>query len=85
MLPVSSLVNRCLHKNGSVVIMDTSAVPVFSKDGAFAGYRGIDRDITQRKLAQDALQESEERYRTFVESANEAIFVIQDGDDPLLQ
>lgn len=82
LLPVSSLVNRCLHKNGTIVIMETSAVPVFSNDGVFRGYRGIDRDVPLRKRAQDALQESEERYRTVVESANEAIFVIQDGIIP---
>lgn len=78
----TAIVNRCLHKDGSVVVMETSAVPRFANDGSFAGYRGIDRDITQRKIAQDALEESEERYRTFVESANEAIFVIQDGKIP---
>ncbi|NMB80089.1 MAG: PAS domain S-box protein, partial [Methanomicrobiales archaeon] len=80
--PVPSIINRCIHKDGSIVILETTAVPIFSKDGRFAGYRGVDRDITQRKIAQDALQESEERYRTFVECANEAIFVIQDGKIP---
>lgn len=80
--PVPAIVNRCLHKNGSVVIMETSAVPRFDHEGNYAGYRGIDRDITLRKLAQDALIESEDRYRTFIECSNEAIFVIQDGHIP---
>ncbi len=77
--PVDSLVNRCLHKNGTVVVMETSAVPLFARDGSFAGFRGIDRDVTERIRIGDALKESEERYRSFVERANEAIFVIQDG------
>jgi PAS domain S-box-containing protein len=81
-LPVSAIINRCLRKDGTEVIMETSAVPLFKKDGTFIGYRGIDRDITQRKIAQNALEESEVRYRTFIQSANEAIFVIQEGKIP---
>ena len=40
---------------------------------------GTIRDVTKRKQAEEALQESEEKYRTVVERANDAIIIIQDG------
>ena len=39
------------------------AVPIFDVDGQLLGYRGVDRDITDRKRSEEQLRESEERYR----------------------
>jgi PAS domain S-box-containing protein len=45
----SGLENVYIHKNGSLVTIETSGVPVFNDVGKFCGYRGIDRDINERK------------------------------------
>jgi PAS domain S-box-containing protein len=45
-----TLEKKNLHKNGATIILETSGVPVFDKHGCFRGYRGIDRDITERKV-----------------------------------
>lgn len=48
--PFYALEKRNLHKSGETVILETSGVPVFDRDGRFRGYRGIDRDVTERRL-----------------------------------
>lgn len=39
----------------------------------------LQKEISERRKAEEALRESEEKYRLVVENANEAIVVIQDG------
>ncbi len=51
-VPLSGLENVNLHKDGRRVILETNGVPIFDASGNFAGYRGIDRDITTRKQAE---------------------------------
>jgi diguanylate cyclase (GGDEF)-like protein/PAS domain S-box-containing protein len=54
--PFSLLENAILHKNGALVRLETSGVPFFDKTENLKGYRGIDRDITERKRAEDIIQ-----------------------------
>lgn len=44
--PFSGLVNRNLRPDGSIVVVETSGVPLFDAGGGLRGYRGIDRDIS---------------------------------------
>ncbi len=44
--------NTNLHKDGRLVVLETSGVPFFDEKGKLLGYRGIDRDITERKYAE---------------------------------
>jgi PAS domain S-box-containing protein len=53
----SRLENINLHRDGYEVVLETSGVPVFDEKGEYQGYRGIDRDITKRKLAERVLEQ----------------------------
>ena len=57
-LPFVQMENTVLHRDGREIIFETAAVPIFGVQGEFRGYRGVDRDITERKRAEAALRES---------------------------
>jgi PAS domain S-box-containing protein len=52
--PFSQLCLSFARKDGAEVILESSAVPVFDPSGGFCGYRGVSRDITERKRTEDA-------------------------------
>ncbi len=68
--PFERLENVNLHKDGRAVVLETSGVPVFDRKGALVGYRGIDRDITARKQAEQALRQSNEMLERIFENAH---------------
>ncbi|HVO36951.1 MAG TPA: PAS domain S-box protein [Candidatus Acidoferrum sp.] len=68
-------INRNLHKNGERVWLSTSGIPVLDKEGNLLGYRGADVDITERRRAEEALRESEEKLRRTLESSPDAIIL----------
>jgi PAS domain S-box-containing protein len=55
------------HKQGRVVVLESSGVPIFDEMGKLVGYRGIDRDITARKEAEAALQQINQELEQRVE------------------
>jgi PAS domain S-box-containing protein len=59
--------NRNLHKNGEVVWLLTSGVPILDDQGRLLGYRGSDIDVTARRQAEEALRESDARFRNLLE------------------
>jgi len=46
-----------LHKNGQEVIVESNGLSITDKTGNMLGYRGISRDITKRKQAEEAMRQ----------------------------
>jgi PAS domain S-box-containing protein len=64
---------KLIRKDGSYIWGYITAKPFFNKKGRFKGYLAMMTDITERKEAEEKLQESEGKYRNIVETANEGI------------
>jgi PAS domain S-box-containing protein len=64
-------VKMYLPSNGKVVWLATRGEPVFNPDGEVVELRGTVRDITDRKLAEEALRDSEERLRLALSAARD--------------
>ena len=58
--PIKDLENWNLHKDGSRILLLTSGVPILDDEGNLKGYRGVDKDITERKRMEEALRERAE-------------------------
>jgi PAS domain S-box-containing protein len=50
--PLIDLVNWNLSKNGRLVCLQTNAVPILDDDNGLIGYRGMDKDITERRFSE---------------------------------
>jgi PAS domain S-box-containing protein len=65
--------HRIIRKDGQIRWVSNSLVPTSDGQGNLVSYDGLLRDITNRKIAEETLRESEERYRHLVETMNEGL------------
>jgi len=71
---------RYVRKDGSLVWIDLTVSPVRDANRDVEYFIDVIEDIDDRKQAEEALRESEERYRGLVEAVGDLVFVI-DSDD----
>ncbi len=75
-VPTFEAVRR--RKDGTQVDVAITLSPLKDGSGRFVGASGIQRDITERKRAEEVLRKSERNYRTLFEQASDAIEIIDE-------
>ena len=71
-------VYRCLTRTGDIRWVEDQTSVVRNEAGEKTHNQGILIDITKRKIAEDALRKSEEKFRRIVETATEGFFLMDE-------
>jgi PAS domain S-box-containing protein len=72
--PIKLMNQEITRKDGTKLIAEVSASLMKDSEGKPIGFRGIARDISKRTQAEERLRQSEERYRTILETIHDAYF-----------
>ena len=62
---------RGRNARGEAIVISVSGKPVFDEHGRFTGYRGVGRNITERKRTKRSLREVAERFRSLTELSSD--------------
>jgi two-component system, cell cycle sensor histidine kinase and response regulator CckA len=73
--PLQGLVNRNLHRDGRTIWISTNGFPILDAGGNLQGYRGADRDITERKRVERHQDLLTEVLELFAESSDLAAVI----------
>ncbi|BAS60208.1 multi-sensor hybrid histidine kinase (plasmid) [Leptolyngbya boryana NIES-2135] len=71
--PIYQVEHAIAHSDGTIIILSINASPLFNAEGRITNVIAAITDITERKQADAILRESEERYRSVIETAAEGI------------
>ncbi len=71
--PFKGLRNVNLHRDGHRVVLESSGLPLFGADGSLLGFRGCNRDVTERVAAEQEAQRSREQLEETVRQLEETV------------
>jgi len=71
---------QVLRPDGSTVYVEIMASVLKNRNGKPIGFFGMSRDVTDKKIAQEALRQSEEKHRTILENMEDAYFEVNLND-----
>ncbi len=67
---------QIIRKDGTRRYVEASIALIRDKEGRPIGFRGLVRDVTERKKAEEALRLSQERYRALVEFTDDSVYLV---------
>lgn len=76
--PINTIEHRVVLSNGEIRWQQWTDSAVFDENNNLIEYQSVGRDITERKKIEDALKESEQKFRTLAETTATGIVIIQD-------
>ena len=80
--PFNGFEITCLGESGQIVIFENNVVPFFDDKKKLVGYRGVARDITERKIAIETLKKSRDDLHTSLEETVESLASTAEKRDP---
>jgi PAS domain S-box-containing protein len=78
-LPTQSHEHSVIAQNGDIRWQHWTNRAIFDDRGRVIGYQSIGEDITERKLVEEALRESEELHRITLSNISDAVFITDDA------
>jgi len=73
--PNKGFPHRIRRKDGRIFFSEVSIDLIRNAQGQIKGFKCVSRDINDRKLAEEALRESEEQFRTSLENAPDGVYM----------
>jgi len=74
--PVRNLLFEAIAGDDGNRVGELSVFPLRNEKGEIISFRGVGREITERKKAEEALQQSEDRYRTILKEIADSYFEV---------
>jgi diguanylate cyclase (GGDEF)-like protein/PAS domain S-box-containing protein len=75
-IPNKGFSHKCRRKGGGVVFLESTIDLQTNEAGEVVGFRTVSRDITERKVLEEALKQSEEKYRTILEEMEDSYYEV---------
>lgn len=71
--------HRYQHQDGRLIYMETNGSPILDADGNLKGYRGIDRDISERKRVENELRLYKDQLEETVQQRTSELLLARDA------
>jgi len=82
--PFRNFINQNIHKNGKLVWLSTSGVPILDKKGNLLGYRGADMDITESKKVEENIKNIKDELQMILDSVP-ALIIYKDTEGRIIR